>query len=167
MTTKQEVARAAIKLEQDGRTFYLDAAANTASDLVRKMFESLADDERDHIEWIKQTEPGASEAATVNRQLYERLRHIFADVPEATLRTLAKSKSDVDAINFAIDIEQKSIDAYEGWAKNADKPEVRALCDLLAGTERFHRQVLENTLEYFEHTPDWFMKEEQWNFEGA
>ena len=167
MTSKQEVVQAAMQLEKDGIAFYQDAATKTSSDLVRKMFESLADDEYDHIEWIKRSVPGVTEVQKINRQLYDRLRPIFADVPEATLRELAKSKSDVDAINFAISIEQKSIDAYEEWSKNAEAPDVRVLCDILAGVEQFHRQVLANTLEYLEHTPDWFMQEEQWNFEGA
>lgn len=166
-TTRKEVARAAIQLETDGREMYLDMAKKSPNPETRKMFESLALDEADHIQWIKDVEPGVDVAETANRRLYARLRHIFADVPEASLRKIAASQGDVDAINFAIGIENKSIDAYEKWANEAENEEIRALCSVLVDVEHFHRQVLSNTLEYLEHSPDWFMQEEQWNFEGA
>jgi len=165
--TPEEVARAATQLERDGRMFYLDVAEKTENELARRMFESLADDELDHIAWIEELLPGVDTAATANRRLYERLRPIFADVPEAAVRRLGRSDDDVQAINAALDMEKKSVDAYETWANDAAEDNVRILCQTLAGIERFHIQVLSNTLEYFEHTPDWFMQEEQWNFEGA
>ena len=164
---REDVARAAIQLERDGRMFYLDVAANTRTPLTRKMYESLADDELDHIEWIENMIPGIDAAATANRELYERLRPIFAAIPKDTVRKIADSKSDVDAINLAIDVENKSVAAYENWANDAADPEVRELCSILVGVETFHRLVLTNTLEYFENTPDWFMEQEHWNFEGA
>jgi len=164
--TREQVAQAALQLERDGRMFYLDVAEKATDESVRKMFESLADDELDHAEWIRKMEPGA-DAATASRDLYGRLRHIFADVPEQRLRKLAQSESDVNAINAALDVEKASVEAYEQWADDTEDDAVENLCRTLAGIERFHILVLNNTLEYFERTPDWFMKEEQWNFEGG
>jgi len=165
--TKEEIVQAALQLERDGRAFYLEVAGKSTNELARKMFASLADDELDHIDWINELAPGVDKAETANRQLYGRLRSIFADVPEATLRRFAESEDDVRPIHLAIDIEKESVAAYEKWAQESAEADLRALCDTLAGIERFHVQVLSNTLEYFEHTPDWFMQEEQWNFEGA
>lgn len=165
--TRDDVARAAVQLERDGRIFYLDAAEKAQSDLTRKMFASLADDELKHIEWIEKMLPDVDTAAEANRNLYQRLSHIFADVPEAKLRRIATSENDVEAINAAIVIEKQAVAAYEKWQAEAEDIDVKKLCNLLSGVERFHVQVLMNTLEYFEHTPDWFMQEEQWNFEGG
>jgi len=165
--TRDDVARAAVQLERDGRAFYLEAAEKAQNDLTQKMFASLADDELDHIAWIEEMLPGVDTASAANRRLYQRLRHIFADVPEAKLRKIAASKDDVEAINVAIGIEKESVAAYEKWQDEVEAEDVKKVCNVLAGIERFHVQVLSNTLEYFEHTPDWFMQEEQWNFEGA
>jgi len=165
--TRDDVARAAVQLERDGRAFYLEVAAKAENDLTQKMFASLADDELDHIAWIEEMLPGVDTASAANRRLYQRLGHIFADVSEAKLRKVAASNSDVEAINMAIGIENESVAAYEKWQDEAEEQDVKKLCNVLAGIERFHVQVLSNTLEYFEHTPDWFMQEEQWNFEGA
>jgi rubrerythrin len=165
--TKDEVVKAAAQLERDGRELYLDVAKKATNDLARTMFESLAHDELDHLHWVENLEPGVDTAEAANRELYDRLRPIFADVPEAKLRSFADSDDDVDAIGVAIGMEEKSIEAYDEWARECDDGPTRELCKTLVNIERFHRQVLNNTLEYFEHTPDWFMKEEQWNFEGG
>jgi rubrerythrin len=166
-TSKADVIQAAVQLERDGRMFYLDIAGKASDDATRQMFESLADDELDHKDWIESLEPGVDTAETANRKLYDRLRHIFADVPEARLRRLAQSDNDVKAIQAALKMEKESVDAYEQWAADCEDADVQSLCKTLAGIERFHIQVLNNTFEYFERTPDWFMREEQWNFEGA
>ena len=165
--TRDDVAKAAIQLERDGRAFYLEVAQKTRSNLTKQMFLSLADDELDHIQWITNMVPGVDTASEANRRLYERLRPIFADVPEAKMRKIAQSDDDVEAINVALGIEKQSVDAYERWESEAAEEDVKSTCNVLAGVERFHIQVLSNTLEYLEHTPDWFMQEEQWNFEGA
>lgn len=165
--SKNDVARAAVQLEKDGRTFYLEVAEQTKDDLARKMFAALADDELDHIAWIEKAVPGVDSAESANRSLYARLKHIFADVPEEQRRTVATAENDVNAIHVALGMEKQSVDAYQAWADEAEDQAVRDLCRVLADIERFHIQVLNNTLEYFEHTPDWFMQEEQWNFEGA
>jgi len=165
--TNVDVVRAAMQLERDGRMFYLDVAARTRNSLVRQMFESLADDELDHMAWLKDLLPGVDTAATANRRLYGRLRHIFADVPETRIRELAESEDDRKALDAGISIETASADAYERWARDSEDSALRDLCTTIAGVERFHRQVLVNTLEYLDHTPDWFMQEELWNFEGA
>jgi len=164
---REEVVRAAAQLERDGRAFYLEVAGKTANPLAKRMFESLADDERSHLAWIEQMEPGVDTAETANRDLFGRLGHIFADVPEARLRSVAGSDDDVQAINVALGMEKQSVDAYEKWANESAEDDVRKLCTTLVGIEKFHIQVLNNTLEYFERTGDWFMQEEQWNFEGA
>jgi rubrerythrin len=165
--SREEIAQAAMQLERDGRIFYLEVAEKASNALVGRMFEALADDELDHMEWIRNTVPGVDCAATANQRLYQRLRHIFADVPEAQLRHMAQADSDVEAIQTGMEIEKESAEAYDDWAKDCPAEDVQHLCRTIADVERFHLQVLANTLEYFEHTADWFMLQEQWNFEGA
>ena len=153
---------AAIKLEEDGRKFYLDSAAKTTSDLVRKMFESLAADETDHIDWIHTLAPGVESSLEANRALYAKLQGIFAGAPEA-----GGAESDSAAIDVAIGMEEKSAAAYAEWAAEGGSEEIRKLGAVLVGQERFHRQLLENMKEYLKSPGDWFLAEERWNFEGG
>lgn len=164
--SKQEVIQAAIQLERDGREFYLEAAGNAASALSRQTFESLADDELRHIEWIEEISSGGETLESTNKRIYQRLRGIFADVPDDVRQAAASAAGDVEALNLAIGKEEESRTAYTGWAEASDSDEVRELSALLAGAEQFHRELLENVIQYLEHPSDFFLKEERWIVEG-
>ena len=153
---------AAIKLEEDGRRFYLESAAKTTSEHVKTMFESLAADETDHIDWIHAKNPGVGSSTEANRALYAKLKGIFADAPGA-----GGAESDSAAIDVAIGMEEKSAAAYAEWAAEGDTDEIRKLGAVLVGQERFHRQLLENMKQYLDSPGDWFLSEERWNFEGG
>jgi rubrerythrin len=165
--SKDEVVRAAVQLERDGRKMYLDMAQKASNAMTRRMFESLADDETLHIEWIENLEPGAKSAGEANRDTYRRLSHIFADVSETEKEKAASAEKDLEAIDLAVDMEEKSRVAYTEWAKESGDEEVQRLCTILADVERFHREVLENSKEYFQKPGDWFMQEERWMFDGG
>ena len=64
-------------------------------------------------------------------------------------------------------MEEKSIAAYENWAEEAGDPEVAGVCRKIADIEKFHKTLLENTMQYLERTIDWFMQEERWSFDGG
>ena len=158
-TGKQDIIRAAIQLEHDGHKFYLEAAAKTSNALARKMFESLADDEVRHIEWLEQLAPEEKTGEAVNKELYRRLSNIFADAPESMRRAAKVAQDDIDVIKLGVAMEAKSREAYLKWAEASEIEEVRSLCDVLAEAERFHRELLENTIEYLEHSIDWFLQD--------
>jgi rubrerythrin len=165
-TGKEEILATAIQLERDGRKFYLDAAAKVTNPLARQMLESLADDEVKHIEWIEPIDPGSSSASSINKGFYERMKGIFADAPSDVRQAVAASDDDIQPLRLAIEMEEKAEAAYTAWGKETDQEDVRHLCTVLADTERFHRQVLQNTINYLKEPSEWFMQEENWNFEG-
>ena len=165
-TETQEIVRAAIQLECDGREFYRKAAAASASDLARGTFEALADDELRHIEYIREVSVCGETLRTVNQRTYARLRGIFADAPDQVRREAAEAADDLAALNVAIDIEERSRAAYEALSHEVEPASLRTLCELLAGAEQFHRQLLENVVEYLEHPSDFFAREERWVVEG-
>jgi len=76
-------------------------------------------------------------------------------------------EDDIKAVSVALGMEKKSVAAYDKWASEADDKDVRELCAKLADFERVHVKVLYNTVEYLEHTGDWFMQEEGWMFDGG
>ena len=157
--SKQEIIRAAIQLERGGRQFYLDVAEKASSALAKQMFQSLADDEVRHIQWIEKLSTGEKSAEETNKGLYRRLSHIFADMPEETRRSAQVAQSDMDALSLAIDMEVRSRDAYEQWGEESEDDEVRSLCQVLAGVEAYHKELLENTREYLDHSTDWFLQD--------
>ncbi len=165
MATREEAVAAAKQLEVDGRRFYLEAAGGASTEPLKKMFASLADDESNHLEWLDKLAPGVKSARPANEALYGRLKDIFAATSGA--KAAEGSGSDIEAIDVAIGMEEKSVAAYSEWAEKGETEDIRKLGDVLVGQERFHRQLLENAKEYLQNPGDWFMQEERWNFEGG
>ena len=164
---RKHIIETAIQLERDGRKFYHDAAERASSEIARKMFESLAGDEVRHIEWIKSVSPGENTAGSVNRALYGRLSGIFKDASETVRKAAATCEDDINAMRLAIEMEERSAAAYATWAEESETADVRELCEMLADVERFHRELIENSIEYLERPGDWFMVEEGWHFDGG
>jgi rubrerythrin len=164
MPLSPEAIASARQLEVDGRNFYLEAASRSSHTAVATMFASLAADEENHLRWLDALAPGTDSPVEANRALLATLKGVFG--PFSAERIPVHTPTDIDAIDFAIGIEDKSAQAYGEWAQNGEES-VRNLGRVLVGQERFHRQLLENAKEYLERPGDWFMQEEQWNFEGG
>jgi rubrerythrin len=164
---RKDIIETAIQLERDGRKFYHNAAEKASNDIARQMFESLAEDEVRHIEWLESVSSGTHTAGSVNRALYGRLSGIFKDAPEGARKAVATCEDDINAMRLAIEMEEKSAAAYATWAEESETEDVRGLCEMLADVERFHRELIENSIEYLEHPGDWFMVEEGWHFDGG
>ncbi len=179
MATREEAVAAAKQLEVEGRRFYEEAAGDASTEALRKMFASLAGDESNHLEWLDKLAPGrlrpdppgpdnmpgVENARAANKALYGKLKDVFAKASGA--EAAEGSGSDLEAIDVAIRMEDKSVAAYAEWVKEGDSEEIRGLGEALVGQERFHRQLLENAKEYLQNPGDWFMQEERWNFEGG
>jgi len=165
MTGRDEAVAAAKQLEIDGRRFYLDAAKRASSETLGKMFRALADDEARHLEWLNKLVPGVGSAVEANRALHGKMKAVFGGAAAGDVA--GKSGSDVEAIDFAIGVEARSVEAYAEWAEKGRSRDIRRLGLVLVGQERFHRSLLENAKEYLDRPGDWFMSEERWNFEGG
>jgi len=163
----EALIQAAIKFEQDGFKFYEDAATAAVNEPARKMFLSFAQDEINHERWLRDLGGEAVSAGEQNKALYGRLQGIFSGVPDGERAAVAASDNDLAAINVAIGREKKAIQAYKDLSEKAADEKTRELCLQLVGVEKFHQTALENMIEYFENTTDWFMEEEGWSFDGG
>jgi len=164
--TKDEVLKTAVQLERDGYDFYMTAAGNAGSGLSKETFESLARDELKHIEWIETYATAEFAAGDANKDLYKKLRPVFADIAEEDRSTAGSAAGDIDALNFAVEREEAAKNAYAAWAESVEDAEVKELCLKLVEVEAFHKELLENVIEYLGHPHDWFLREERWVVEG-
>ncbi|MFQ6097120.1 MAG: ferritin family protein [Armatimonadota bacterium] len=165
-TSRQDVVQAALQLERDGRKFYLDAASKAANDVARSWFESFADDELRHIEWIQQLSAGEGTVNRAKKEMYSRLSGIFRDAPETARRAALESENDMEAIRLATAMEEKSVAAYVKWAEESEDQDLRDLCNVLADYERLHVDLLQNAAQYLSDPAEWFRQEERWIVEG-
>jgi rubrerythrin len=167
----QEILTAALKLEEDGFSFYEEIAAKAPNEYAKKTFESFAADEKNHIAWINKMAEGENvELDSGNIQanrIYDTLKGIFAGIPEDQKGRLAAADDDIAQIDIAISKEEGAIEAYSGWAESADDEKVKELFAALTQVEKAHRELLNNAKTYLNSTGDWFMEQEGWSFDGA
>ena len=156
----------AIQMEHDGEAFYSEAAANTENPLGKKMFESLAADERRHGQIVRAIAEGMG-AAMEGDMPKQRLVTLFSQLGSQLAAELGAEPDDSKVIEKAIDMEQASVQLYQEQAGKAQAEAHRALYQRLAQEESQHIEILRNTLAYLNDTGHWFLWDEQALLDGG
>jgi len=156
-----EPLRIALKLEIEGKQFFLDAAGSTRSKLARQTFEFLAKEEDKHIEHIKNMcesvegsqgkdllDAGISDADSKLTAFNDRL---------ARLRDEFKgSNDDVTAYNMALKFENGAEEFYERMMNESADPRVKKFYKWLIEEESMHSRLLKSCLKFVEDPAAWF-----------
>jgi rubrerythrin len=159
----------AIELEIKGQRFYLEAAECTTNPKGAEMFRSLADDEMIHerilrrqLDALTQGEgwvpvlsmvEGLPEGATEVTANLAAL--IFPDSEKVCEDTLRPDESDLDALLFALQIENESFNLYREMAEKTDDPNGKRMYEYLANAERGHFEQLMLNYEHLSTTGSW------------
>ena len=151
----------AIELEVEGQRFYLEAAECTTNPKGAEMFHSLADDEviherilRHQIDALTRGEgwvlpEGVAEVSTDLGAL------IFPESEKVCEGAVRPGDSDLDALLFALQIENKSFDLYRDLAQTTDDPNGKRMYEYLAEVERGHFERLMLNYEHLSAVGNW------------
>jgi rubrerythrin len=151
----------AIKLEIKGQRFYLEAAECTTNPKGAEMFRSLADDEviherilRRQLDALGQGEgwvlpEGVAEVAVDLAAL------IFPESEKVCEETLRPDESDLDALLFALQIENESFNLYRELAQTTEDPNGQRMYEYLANAERGHFELLMLNYEHLSTVGSW------------
>lgn len=141
-----DILKQAIIMENRGKSLYQMVAAQTPSEEVKNIFQTMADEEQIHIEFltkqfafyqknktfdVNQLEAAAEEDAIANTILTEKIKQ---DISGAGFESAA--------ISAAIDMENKSIEVYEKRAKESNDANEKELYQFLADWEKGHHKLL-------------------------
>jgi rubrerythrin len=138
----------AMKLEREGKRFYLQAARASDDAETAGMFETLAEDEEHHYTYIERQYNLLKEGkAWVSIPELDRVPAVDAGAPlfpsgKKAPEVLAKKPSLEDALLFGLDTEVKSYELYKHCAKEIDNPDAARMFDKLAAAERGHFDTL-------------------------
>ncbi len=148
MTTAAAALKEAMRHEKEGQGFYLKAAKAVDDDSARKAFTDLASDEMSHFNMLKRqydalTEGGQwADLAKVRGKRPDLSKPLFPKGLQA-LRQAIKSKSSyLDALLFALDIENRSYDQYREAAEHTSSSQGKEMYEFLAAEERRHFDLL-------------------------
>ena len=155
----------ALKLEQEAVEFYTQCAGKTNNPVGKKMFLSIAEDEKYHIACAMNVQQGKAFTPAESPPI-EEMKKIFDQHKEEMLRQVASTADELDAFRVAMKMEEESITFYRKAAVQAANPEERAFFDCLIKDEEEHFRIFQDTLSFLEDPANWSMWEQKGIVEG-
>ncbi len=134
----------AMKMEQDGKAFYLKLAEKTKLPGLKTIFSQLAEDEQKHYDTfagLKKKSPPAMQTSTAlenARNVFEKLRGEKA----------SPAKDDLEGYRHAMKLEADSFRFYEDAAGKERDEKIKALLLKIAGEEQNHFNILQNVYDF-------------------
>jgi rubrerythrin len=136
-----DILKEAILLERRGKAFYTTAARQTESEAARKIFEMMAAEEEEHINFLSK-----------QFAFYEKNKSFMkvdeaADTDEATVMAILSEeiKTQVNAAGFeaaaisaAMDFETRAVQIYSDRAESATDKNEKEMYQMLADWEKGH-----------------------------
>ncbi len=152
-----EVLKNAILLERRGKAFYSQAARQTESKSAKKIFEMMAEEEDEHIEFLTRQFKNYSQHHKFLRvsDHHEEDETVMEILSEKVKNEINAAGFEAAAISAAIDFENRAIEVYSKRAEEATDPEEKAMYQMLADWEKGHHHLLYKLNED--------LKEQIWN----
>ena len=156
-----EILKQAMKMEREGRAFYLKAAQATQDKRGQEIFLTLADDEKAHLALLARqynTLRGRKrwlDLPEVKRTPIGLDKSIFPKDREAFAEVVTGKSDDLDALRYGLDIETKSYDLYRRAALETGNSMGKAMFRFLSGEELVHFDILMMRYEYLAGPVGW------------
>ena len=176
MTTGQEkttqALQYAIQMEIDGKVFYLKASHESGNDLGKKLLESLAAQEDYHRQKFEQIYENIRKSrdwpvVDFKPDGGKTLRTIFALEINKPAPKIKVAQTELDAVQKAMQIEDKSYDLYHDRYEQAGPGAERDFYEMIAAEEREHKLVLLDYYEFLHDPAGWFVKSERHSLDGG
>lgn len=151
-----DILKTAILLERKGKAFYTQAAKNCESKSAKRIFETMAEEEEEHLAFLTMQ----AQSYVKNNHFIHPEAHTEDDTngeifTEQIKKEINAASYEAAAISAAIDFENHAIKVYSARAKDASDPAEKEVYQMLADWERGHHHLLYRLSEE--------LKEEIWN----
>jgi len=155
------VIKESIKLEINGRSFFDHAAEVTSSELGKKMFRKLAQDEMGHINTFGQIFSsiiGSDDwKKFVAAEETKGPSHVIEEL-KARIAKEAKEKGagELEAIRIGMELERKAIEFFERSSSRTTDPKTQRIFNKICDEERFHYDLLQAQYDNITNSGFWF-----------
>jgi rubrerythrin len=154
--TALEILKTALLLERQGKAFYTQAARNSQSPSVKQIFEDMAEEENEHIEFLtKQAQSYVKDHQFTTPEVHHHDDSNNDILTQQVKKEIDAASFEAAAISAAINFENKAIEVYATRAKEATSLQEKAVYTMLAEWERGHHHLL--------HRLNEDLKEDIWN----
>ena len=168
----QKALQIAIQMEIDGKEYYLKASQESSNELGKKLLKSLAAEEDVHRQKFEEIY-----SALRNKKAWpetdfqpdrgKRLTTIFVRAIEEIGSKMKAPATELEAIQTAMGMENKTYDFYKNQSQNATYDAERDFYDTVAAEETGHHRVLLDYYEYLKDPAGWFVKHEHPSLNGG
>ncbi len=153
------------KMETDAIKFYSEAADKTGYPAGRKMFETIIEDEKRHLEIITKMIEGLDVHMEDVHPL-ENIKTVFERMKDDMMERVAATSDELEAFKIAMQMEKEGLDFYRKLAAEAETEKEKGLFEKLIHEEQQHYNIFASTYDFLHDTGNWFMWEEHSIVEG-
>ena len=169
---EMKVLKVALENEVTGRNLYLQYAEKVRSDLAKKVFAHLANEELNHIrditEYMESVRKGT--AVDVDKMISDaslkRTEEFFGKMASHFSEQVAPADDDNKAREIAMEVEKRGYEYYEKAMGVARTLKLRKFFKWLMEQEQSHFMLIRNAFEFSNDPDSWFARHEHWTLEG-
>ena len=140
-----EILKNAILLETRGRAFYRKVADQATSAAVRKVFETMATEEDEHVRILSRQFKSYHDSGQFDAELppAQGAADLAAEILNAdTISQISSADFEAAAISAAMAMEKRAVELYAKRAENSQDPAEQALYRWLSDWETTHLEFL-------------------------
>lgn len=155
----------AMKMEKDAVAFYSEAARKTKHPAGKKMFQTITEDEKRHLDMVSQLIKGLN----ITHQDVSPLKNVktvFESMKGEMMKKVAATADELEAFKIAMRMEKEGLEFYKKMLTGSKKDKERTLLERLIHEEQQHYDLFANTYQFLSDTGNWFLWEERGILEG-
>lgn len=162
----------AIRMEIDGKEYYLKAGKASRNKAGKKLLTRLAAEEDGHRKVFERIYKDIGAKKKWPEKAYKSdggrgVRTVFAKAIEAMDKDVKAIESELGAIQTAMAMENKTYDFYKGRSGKAAYPAEKEFYEEVAGQEEEHHRVLLDYFEFLKNPAAWFVQKEHTSVDGG
>jgi len=170
--TTLKALKTAIQMEIDGKEFYMEASQASKNELGKKLLKQLAEEEDAHRKVFEDIYKDISaKKGWPDRKFHgdggKGLRTVFARAMEEVDKNVSTIPTEIDAVQAAMEMENKTYDFYKKQGGKATYDAERQFYEALAVQEEEHYRVLLDYYEFLKNPEAWFVQKEHPSLDGG
>lgn len=154
----ENAIKEALRLEINGREFYNHAAEITLSELGKKTFQRLAEEEDAHLEafgkLFSEVLTGEDWKKHIREEEIRSKAPLIERLKESTKKE--KGQGELEALRLGMELERNAIDHFQNAAEKADDPKAKEIFVRVGEQETLHYDLLQAQYDSVTKTGFWF-----------
>jgi len=152
----------AMQMEKDGEVYYRDLAGKVGQKGVARILEMMADDEVKHFNILSKMKQGTPQMP--ESEVLKNAKNVFQEMKDQK-EEMSFDLSQKEALQKALDIEERSEKFYLEKVNEVNSAEHKALLKKIADEERRHVHLLDHMIEFVTRPESWLDDAEFSNLE--